>query len=401
MFFNETMEYRSVLDVEPTESGLTPDSAGVHRLIAESTEEWYNLREKMMKVEHVSIIREDAALLNEGANEFFKKIADFFKKMLAKIREIWKKFTVAISKQCLNDKKFVDKYEKVLANKDYASFKTSARKWVTTGLGKDLKFANILREAESHMAEVNDMQSSKDLDEYRGRVSGNEYEASLRGLILGVGSIDANDFASEIRKHFFVGKEEDAQEVTGRELNVQAMLAVVKSADKNVEDAQKEEKDIEKLLSELAKFYDGISAKLEDPEATNRKHVTGSSVRNGAGNTATVNYSQEHKGLKEKAGKHSTEVEAGKVDYRVGVKSNGSEVHDHRNAKREAASLSAQATRKASTIASSAFGILIDGIRSRRQEFRSVLAKMVTHDSSKKSESFDFANESASILDRF
>jgi hypothetical protein len=386
MFFNESVEYGSTLSVQPSETGLTPDLAGVYRMIAESTEDWYNLREKMMRVEHVSIIREDAALLQEGAKDFFGKISGIFKKMLAKIKEIWQKFTVWISNAVMNDKDFVKKYEKVLRNKSFAGFETKGKKWRTDDLGTGLNFDKVLRDVEGILQHVMKVETDDQLKSFREAID-EDHEGGVRGLIIGKSEVDAEDFSEAVRNSFFVGDDSDVQDLEAKDLPVGTLMEVVKNADKNIKSAQKEEKAIEKLLEEAAKFYDGFAKKLEAP-SSDRNSMSGDI---GGGKTGHI---MSYEGKRVEKNGHHVDLKGGTTGW---VKEkDGSE--GGRVSQREAAQLAAGACRKSSTICSSAFGMLIGAIKERRSEFRSHLAKMVSYKA--KSENYDFVNESG-ILDRF
>jgi hypothetical protein len=382
MFFSESMDYRSSLNVEASETGLTPDMAGVYRLVSESTEEWYNLREKMMKVEHVSILREDAELLSEGAKEFFGKISGFFKKMLAKVKEIWKKFTVAINQAVMNDKDFIKKYEKVLRNKTLTGFETKGHKW-KDNFG-DLNIGNLITEAKSYLALVDKAGTQKDseINRMREHFSGSEFDEEVRAKILGAsGKIEASDFAERFKLEITHDKSVEVDDLEMRDLNMGAMIDFVKGADKNIKEAQKDQAAVEKLLEDFAKFFDGVSKKLNDQkEGDGKVKVDGKengSYRDGKFGDTSV----EGRDLGHMSSRH------------------GGGHSDIKNNMRDAASVVAGGCRKMSTIATQAFGMLISEIRNRRSEYRSILAKMVTY--KPKSEGYDFVNESSSILDQF
>lgn len=394
MFFSESKNYfsESSLDIEATETGLTPDAAGAYRLVAESTEEWYNLREKMMRLEHVAIIREDEDLLAEGANDFFKRIADFFKKMLGKLKELWQKFTVMINNLVSNDADFVKKYEKVLRNKSLAGFEVKGHSWKDGSLGSDLKFDSLLRMAEGYLAKVQKTRTSDAVKSFRDEVDGAGFGDTVRGALLGSGKkVEGGEFGEAVRRSFMKNGEVEADTISGNSLNIGTMLETVKSASKSIESAQKEQKVIEKLLEEAAKFYDGLSGRLEAPNSD--KQASSSSKR---GSDTVYKHDVEGKDITDKHSSHSVNIKGRELGYRE--KEDGTS--DGRVSMREAATISAGACRQLSTIASAGFGHLIQGIKDRRNEYRSILAKMVTY-KAKASEGYDFANESAGILDNF
>lgn len=393
MFFNESRNYfsESSLNVEATETGLTPDAAGAYRLVAESTEEWFNLREKMMRLEHVAIIREDEDLLAEGANDFFKRIADFFKKMLGKLKELWQKFTTMINNLVSSDKDFVSKYEKVLRNKSLAGFETKGHAWKDGNLGDSLKFDTLLRDAEGYLARVNKTRTEADVKKFREEVDGQEFGDTVRGKLLGGSKkVEAGEFGEEVRRSFMSNGDVDTVDLDSKNLNLGVMLETIKTANKSIESAQKSQKAIEKLLEEAAKFYDGISGRLEAPSSDRKADATHEMGDGSRGRIHKID------GVSKEKDGHSLNIGASQVSY-VDDKDGRSE---GRVSMREGATIAAGACRQLSTIGSSAFGLLIQGIKDRRSEFRSILAKAVTY-KAKASEGYDFANESAGILDRF
>ena len=79
MFLQESIDTNSYLNegysVEPTEAGMLS-------IVLESQMEGSNLMISMIRLEHTSIIKEDAALLESGIKEFFMKIVEILKKGL-------------------------------------------------------------------------------------------------------------------------------------------------------------------------------------------------------------------------------------------------------------------------------------------------------------------------------
>lgn len=405
MFFSESHNYfGSTLNVEASETGLTGDQAGVYRLIAESTEEWYNLREKMMKLEHYAIIKEDQDLLSEGASSFFTQIGDWFMKALARIKEIWQKFVTWITQQVATDNQFVKKYEGVLRNKTLNGFKVQGHKWKKGSLGDGLKFEVLLRRAEEFMDHVENVKDTASVAKVKELMAEGFADAARAAVLGRSGEVKEGEFASEIRKTFMEGGELEAVELQLNDLPSGVLLDIIKNANKNIDSAKKEQKVIEKLLSEAAKFYKELGSRMTAPNSD--KAATRSGAYQGPADykkAGMKGYEHDIDDAKmdAKDSDHSVNIKGRTLKYDEGPDGKS----DKRVAMREAAGVAASGCRTMATIASSAFGVLISGIKDRRNEFRSIIAKMVTFnggkDDAKKSESYDFGAEGGSILDMF
>ena len=96
--------------------------------------DYFNLRSKMVRLEHVSIKSEgtDTVLLSKGMSEFTYKSTEFFKRILDNFRQnVWETFQENISKQIEQDKKFVNENKDKFINADLCGFKFTGYRWTT------------------------------------------------------------------------------------------------------------------------------------------------------------------------------------------------------------------------------------------------------------------------------
>lgn len=105
MFF---LENAYLEDVQPTNMGLE-GLEGALIITNECDEMWYNLREKMMKLEHTAIVNEDAYLLQEGKASFMDNVKKIFEKMKKAVEELFRRFMDWVMRFVATDKKLVER----------------------------------------------------------------------------------------------------------------------------------------------------------------------------------------------------------------------------------------------------------------------------------------------------
>lgn len=401
MFFKEYNSASAFAGYEASETGLTGDEMGVQRLIAESAENWFNLREKMMKLEHVAIISEDVNLLSEGASDFFKRIADWFRKLGARIMEIFKKFSASIQRYTAGDADFVKKYKPIVEGLNLKGVKITARKWDSGELAPKVGFQAAITLAEGLLAQVKGMKSTEQVKGFREEVEGNSFALKIGKALTGE-AVEANKVAETVRSKFFEGGKSEEVEMDASSFKVEELFSTISNAAENISDAQKGQKAVETLIENCAKFYDHIASEISGGAAyTNAKHSDG---QGGAGKGYTSHTSGVDKSAGFTSGTKSQSVQYG-------------EDSDSRNVMRDAASVAAGGARRVSSVASAAFGQVISAITSRRSEYKGIIAKMISRAGGRKAtkegekqdqkdsvnnESYDFGAEYAgSILDQF
>jgi len=375
MFFNESMSFSSE-NTPVTNTGLTGDAAGVYCALAEGNELWFNLREKMMKLEHTSIMKEKdgliseaEALLESGVQDFFTKIANWFKWLWERIKEIFSKFVTTITSLVMTDQAFLKKYEKVILEKESvinSGFEAKMVDWKATNLTDKLTggIKSAISKAEGFMGKVSQIKDSKSLEAYKEEIQDEKFKESIQDAILS-GS-GGSEFKDAIRKTFTNDGSLEKNNVT--KWNVKGMISCVKNKENNIKEAQTARDNVEQLLGKAQKFYSNLSKELGK--------FDGDLYASQAKRFANDEYS----------------ANMGSV---MGTK-------DTVSFKKTAASLSATGVKTISGICSTVFAEILSAIKARRSDFRSALNKMVTYKAKESvNSSYDFMQESGSILDRF
>jgi len=369
MFFNEDLIFgndHAEIYVEETNLGLEPDMSGCYRIIAEGTEEWYILREKMMRLEHDAIVNENTALLSEGQVGFFKRIADFFRGLWAKIKELWTKFTSWLAGKVLSDKTFVKKYEAVLRNKNIGKFSYTGWKWNIKG------GINIPGAVDAELKEVANKilsnSSEKSAEEYEEAKREETYDNFRAKIIKGAGSkVTAENFEKTMKKIIRGGEEK----TPGLKPDIMEMINTIKNAEESLKKIKEDKNAMDKMYNKVIAHFETAANDLAKIAPEDEKlSYTGTDRDDSWGTGKTI----------------SSNVKRGN------------------DAKRKAAVIyaNAQATkaRKYSQIINQAFGIKMNAVREQRNEYRSVLAKVVAYNP-ELNDSYDFFSESTSVLDMY
>ena len=363
MFFSESADLGySTLNIPASNIGLTPDMDGIRMIQETATEEWFNLREKMMRCEHKSIVNEDALLLEAGAGDFFKKIAEWFKKLIAYIKELIQKFIAFIDSKIKKDADFVKKYEKVVMNKDITKFEYNGYEWK---YGENMA-SEVVSEIESltnkviKTVEVVEKATKNDLDSVK-----KDTEDGIENFLMG--GKDSSDYKKEVFSTFVSSSDFEKDTLGVSYIKISEMLDTIKNKNKNIKTVEKLKTTAEKFFNKMASDFDKISTKLTGNK-NDEKPL-------GAGKTETI----------------KTKDDEGTVAYKD---------TDERNIKREYASLSASIARASGNIVNTTLGYCIEAIKMRNSEFRSIIAAVVSYNA-KKNESYNFFEESTGVLDQF
>lgn len=97
MFLNESFEFENEYGaVAESESSIQADLSGVLSLVLETESTFNNIQTKMFRLEHDAIVSENAALLEEGKNDYFKKVVDALKAAWQAVTSFFKKVYIAI-----------------------------------------------------------------------------------------------------------------------------------------------------------------------------------------------------------------------------------------------------------------------------------------------------------------
>jgi len=368
MFFNESVNKLTESDIPASNLGLTPDMDGIRMIQEASTEEWFNLREKMMRCEHAAIVNEDTFLLESGVGDFFKKVADWFRKMVSYVKEIFAKFVAWLDAKFMKDAEFVKKYEKVVMNKDINKFEYNGHAWKYDNLAGFAQTA-VGKVTSDPVGRIGKVQNSTAADVTEIKKSNEE-----KGYLKVMGFEDAEDMKTKIWNSF-CEKEYEKETLGISYIKMSDMLGTIKNKDKNVKEVQKLKDDQEKFFNTMAKDFDKISGQLSSQKNTGAH--TENETKAGAGKSD--DFGTSGSSTDQSVGYASTEV---------------------RNAKREYASQMASYARSCATTSNTLFGYSLDAVKQRSTEFRSVIAAVVGYNAPK-SESYSFSNENAGVLDQF
>lgn len=373
MFFNESHNYNKI-DVQPTNLGITGDAAGAYRIIAESAEEWYTLREKMMRLEHTAIVTEDAMLLEAGVNDFIGKIVAFFKKVWAKIKELWQKFMVFFNQYTMNAKKFITKYEKVIRNKSYSGFKFKGYtfKGLNDGEAATAGIKKVVNEAmgiSNGIVTAIERASKKGESEEKEFKVDDNYEDSQKKVICP--SADPENFGKEYAD--FLRGSDEAEEIEG--VKVDNIISNLKNGQKEIDALVKVRDGVDKMYSTIISDLNKISDKFYNATDKTPGNVSFSHRK------ISRNDEYEHKFDKTDS-----------KDEEISISS-----QSQRNTIKNRVNQRIEEIRKSSVIVNEAYGIVIQVKKEELNQNKSVAAKMISYKPNK-SESYNFSD---SVLDRF
>lgn len=384
IFFNESNLYSNdgIIDVPETNMGIEMGEAGCFRALHESTTEWFNLREKMMKLEHHAYVTEDTLLLEAGSGNFFQKIAAMFKKLLGMVQEMWRNFLKKFNALTMKDKDFVKKYSQELRSKA-SSAKLKVKGYTYASL--EGKLGNIHSKAANKLNTlVNNGNAIVAMANSNGSSKAGEFdfteedELQLKKEICGG---DGEDFVNALKENLRGSDEAEEIEIT---ISVaEELMTNLTSAEKGLKGLENAKTTLEKCYSDSAKLFDKLASEIDKKVAKMKDGESAQVTVSGRAGVAG--------GADEKGKFKGNDMEIGAT--RNGVsKSNDQEVKARANA-------AADAIRKASAIVQTALGAGIEIYKERHAFSRATLGKLLTAKAAAKNESFGF--ETAGILDRF
>lgn len=379
IFFNENnlVLNEGIIDVPATTMGIELGEAGCYRALHESTVEWFNLREKMMRLEHHAYVTEDTLLLEAGSGNFFQKIAAMFKKLLGMVKEMWNNFVKKFNAMTMKDKDFVKKYSQELRSKA-SSAKMKVNGFTYEGLegkltGLNTASASTLNRLVAEGGAVVKM-SNSNTDSQKFEFS-EESENQLKKSLSGA---DGEEFVSALKEKLRGGDEAEEIEVT---ISVaEYMMTTLTSAEKGLKGLESAKTTLEKCYSDSARIFDKLSSDIDSKVGSLKdgENATDIAVKGKGGAT-----SQDDKG-KFKSSDQSTNVRVGKSNDQV-MKTN--------------ANAAADSIRKASAIVQTALGAGIEVYKERHAFSRATLGKLLTA-KAVKNEGYELGYETG-VLDRF
>jgi hypothetical protein len=353
MLFSEP---KSLNNIQVTSS--SPKDTSLYSETLEMTlqfnEEWFNLRRKMMNLEHTSIVSENMELLNEGSKEFFSQIANMFSKLFSQITGLWRKFVSTMHKTFLSDKEFIEKYEGAIrradiSGLDYKGFIYTINSEVPS-IKPDADFIINDHYLGNNFSNLSHL-SASDIQAHYNNLSIDESRFDeIRGKVLGRDRISADLFRDKLFSTF----RNDDKEPNDIELTsgvVDVMIDSLLNYERDVKKCGEMQKNISKFYEEVIHYFNGMT-KVEYHIDKRNIHV--SHYKSNA-DEYSFQRTGESKGFELDSEDGDALIEA---------------IHT-------AAKLKSEEARKISFIYNSAFSAKLDAVKERRMEYMKVLSAII------------------------
>lgn len=231
-----------------------------------------------------------------AASGLIQRFVAFFKKMIEKVKQIFKKFVMKISSFVSTDSKFVKKYKKEVF-KNFKEFNFTGWKRLVNNAdnvesaldlgslpsGEALK-ADIIANTKNGFSKMNDDQITAKADEQRGEV-------------LKTSKVEADDFTDELHKALYGDNKEEFKVSSSDCALCFSIIENTKKSIKTAEDNEKKVTDsINSWIKQLEKANDLLSDKVDEKnsESINTKMAGITSMANlyrAYGNIATAAFS--------------------------------------------------------------------------------------------------------------
>lgn len=236
-------------------------------------------------------ISEDSPeIIMEGLGDMLASAAQFFKELIRKLTEFFKKTMLYLTSMFVSFEKFLDKYKDKLLSTEKSYTVWGYEYTLNQSVPKTDAMSKIVSEFNSEMSDVTKLKKG-DLVKRREEFVNENHQDALRGQILGLGRpIEAGDSLTELRKMFRSNQEEE-KEIRVDKAVLQSMMANYKLAKKKLDETRNERDKIEGVYRSLEQFFArGVKYRYEDG---NRKIVTKSPNVTLAGKDSSANYKDE------------------------------------------------------------------------------------------------------------
>ena len=254
---------------------------------------------------------------------FINKVKAFFKKVIEKIKQIFHKFMAVINQYTMSDKDFVKKYEKELYRKDLKDFEFNGYTFenletnhttINTNVSKTVtsyhpNFATLTATDGAYAKSDNFYSADTDrsrrystraataskigtatMDNPASDWNGDNYgkdkdmdslKETMRGGLIGKGSIDESELREELQEMLYGDTEKENFEVK----SIREWLQYITNASKDIKDVDKSQKTFTKDIDSFIKKFEESQkdyAKISDDEivgkSVNSKTVTAKSA---------------------------------------------------------------------------------------------------------------------------
>lgn len=197
-----------------------------------------------------SVNESEMVSITEGAlGDAWKRIVEFLKKLLAKVKAVVSAAMAKINGVIITDnKKLVEKYKKVVLSKNLKDMKY---KWAKL-TGKALESDDVSKLVTDWVAEI---EKCKSVGEVNSWVEKNEDEMleKLYGAAIKQNSVEAGEFAKEAHDYMFEEVEEMDEGAESLKTQVMSDLLTCK---KDLAEIEKTVKETEKTVAKLVKDAD-------------------------------------------------------------------------------------------------------------------------------------------------
>ena len=190
----------------------------------------------------------DESILVEGFTDILGKMGNFFKMMIEKIKEFFKKILAYISACFMDIDKFVKKYRKELDALDNLDFDVDGFEWTMHNAPNMDAFKQVVAEYNSELAGI-EKKKKEDIVKAQNEFLTQANLDKLRGQVLGANRpISEDDFHEEVRKYYRDGSLD--------ETSIHIDTAKFKKIIDDVPDLMKQKKEAEKTRDDLIILLD-------------------------------------------------------------------------------------------------------------------------------------------------
>lgn len=199
---------------------------------------------------------------------FFAKVKEFFKKLWEKIKGMFQKFFAKINSLVMKDKEFVKKYKKALMAVKTKDFEYKG--FVFTNIDAKIAYESDVRSGVKTLDQIKGMGSDEakkdDLIKYAEGISDDSLEDlldSFRSKLIGAsGKTSSSEFSDELFRYFRNG--EDTKDIIDN-INVTACLNAIENTSTVKKDAEKDLKDLKKIIDGIIKELDKAEKEVIKP----------------------------------------------------------------------------------------------------------------------------------------
>lgn len=194
-----------------------------------------------------SVNESEMSYITEGAlGDAWKRIVEFFKKMLAKVKAIFSSVMAKINGVIIRDnKKLVEKYRKAVLAKDLKDMKY---KWAKS-TNKSISTSEITRLYGEYATAISKCDSVENVNSWAEKneddILDEFYSASLGGQ-----KVEAANYSKEAHEYLY----EDAEEEdTGAASKISEVMSYLMTCKKSITELERKHRDAEKDISQIIK----------------------------------------------------------------------------------------------------------------------------------------------------